>query len=165
MIFTGRVADKLMFVAIYLAASVLVVWGAGRITNYAQDARFYRTYLKPWEMRLLALRYKPVEWPVYIESNPATYMQAVTRVMQVNGVQPPESNTDFGYTYRLQKFGDEVHQILLVFRDNHLVIYGLPRITFDRLDRFIDGSSDPDRGNFTGRWSTDRVTRIGYLKF
>ena len=161
---SGRVADKCIFVAIYLAAAVLIVWGAGRITDYAVDVRFYRNYLLPWHMRLLSLRYLPVNWPDYIDGNPMAYMQAVGKVMQASGVLPPKSNTNHGHTYRLRKFGNAAYQILLVYKENALVIYGLPKKTFERLDRFVDGQVDPDKGDFTGWWSTDRTTRIGYLK-
>jgi hypothetical protein len=153
-----------MFVAIYGVVALIVVWGAGRITDHAVDVRFYRDFLLPWEMRIVALRYKHVDWPAFEAHNPSAYMQALISLMKAYGIDPPESNTERRYIYRLTKFGGKANRLLIVYHDNRLIIYGLPRMTFDRLDRLIDGKQDPGDGNFTGRWGADRLTRIGYLK-
>ena len=164
MIFSGRTADKLTFAAIYLAVALLIVWGGKRVMNYARDAGFYRDYLMSWEVRLMDLRYRAVQWPLLSGDNPVAYMREVVRLMRINGIEPPASNTADTFIYRLNAFGDREHMLLLVLLDNQIVIYGLPRETFDRLDKFIDGRADPLQGAFTGRWSADRVTRIGYWR-
>lgn len=161
---SGRTADKLTFAAIYLAAALFVVWGGRRTMDYARDAVFYRDYLMSWEVQLTAMRYRAVQWPRLSAGNPVAYMQEIVRLMQTNGVQPPASNTADAFIYRLNAFGDRDCNLLLVFRDSQIVLYGLPRETFDRLDKFIDGRVDPQHGVFTGRWSVDGQTRIGHWK-
>lgn len=160
----GRVADKLTFTAIYLAMAILVVWGAGRMVNYAVDAGFYRKFLMPWEISLMEMRYKSVHWPHFIKDRPVAYMQSVVHLMKANGVQLPRSNTPHDFIYRLNKFGNEASQVLLVFHGSAIVIYGLPRITFDRLDAFIDGHINAEQGDFTGQLSKDQITMIGSWK-
>jgi len=158
---TGRAADKLTFTAIYLAVAVLVVWGAGRLVNFAIDVGFYRDYLSPWELCLVEMRYKPVKWPPFTQDHPVGYMQSVVGLMKANGLHLPRSNTRHDFIYRLAKFGADAAPLLLVLHANRIDIFGLPRTTFDRLDRFIDGRMDPGDGDFTGRLSRDQITMIG----
>jgi hypothetical protein len=160
MMVSGRVADKLIFAAIYTAVAVLVVGGARQLTNYALDAVFYRDYLMQWEVSLIALRQKQASWLAYDKQDPMAYMQHFVRRMQAEGLQAPQSNTAHAYVYRLHKFGEPARRILLVCLDNRIILYGLPASSFDRLDQFVDGQSDPAGGDFTGRWSSDRMTRI-----
>ena len=161
---SGKWADKLMFVAIYAMAALLVIWGARGIANYAMDANFYHDYLLQWEVRLLALRHQQPVWPPFNPQDPLLSMQNLVTLMEMNGLQPPKSNTARVYTYRLNKMGEKPAQILLICKESRLILYGLPATTFDRLDRFIDGQPDPDSGDFTGKWSTDRITRIAQWK-
>ena len=161
---SGRTADKLTFAAIYLAVALFVVWGGRHTMEYARDAVFYRDYLMSWEVQLTAMRYRAVQWPHLSAGNPVDYMQEVVRLMRINGLEPPPSNTADAFIYRLNAFGSGDYNLLLVFRDSQIVLYGLPRETFDRLDKFIDGRVDSQQGAFTGRWSVDQVTRIGHWK-
>lgn len=158
---TGKVADRLMFTAIYLVVALLVVWGTGRLANYAADFGFYRDFLMPWGMRLLEMRHRPVQWPAFKKGHPVAYMQAVAEAMKSNGMQLPMSNTDHPFIYRLNRYGGDATKVLLIFHDNKLIIYGLPCATFNRLDRFVDGQIDSGRGDFTGRLSRDQITMIG----
>ena len=161
MVITGRSADKLIFAALYTLAAIIVVWGAGRITDKAADMRLYRDFLLPWETRVVALRYQNVSWPKFEKNNPAKSMQALIALMQMHGLDPPESNTGRRFVYRLRKFGGSAYQLLLVYHDHRLIIYGLPDKSFIQLDLLIDGIKDPGGGDFTGEWSTDGLTRIG----
>lgn len=156
--------DKIAFVAIYVALAVIVLWAGRSVTNYALDTSFYQNYLTAWEARLIALRHKKVSWAPYDGNNPSDYMESLVKVMQDNGLSPPLSNTDHHFIYRINKFGDRSCRILLLFHDDRLVLYGLPISTFRRLDRFIDGLSDPQNGNFTGISSSDNITKIGNWK-
>ena len=158
---TGKVTDKLIFTAIYLVVAFLVVWGSGRLVNYAVDFGFYRDFLMPWEMRLLEMRHRSVRWPAFKKGHPVAYMRAVVEVMKSNGMQLPMSNTDHPFIYRLYRFGGDATKILLVLHDNKLMIYGLPGPTYKRLDRFVDGRIDSGRGDFTGQLSRDQITMIG----
>lgn len=161
---TARVADKLLFTVIYLAVAVLVVWGAGRLINYTVDAGFYKKFLMPWEVSLMQMRYKTAHWPQYNKGNPVAYMQSVVHLMKTNGVPSPRSNTGHEFIYRISRFGGDAVQVLLVYHDNTIVIYGLPKVTFDRLDAFIDGRADAEHGHFTGQLSRDQITMIGSWK-
>ncbi len=162
--FSGRTTDKLVFTAIYITLALVVIWGARSIVNFALDSSFFRDYLLPWEVRLVALQYQQPVWPGNKEHDPMNYMLSLVRKMRTKGIQPPQSNTEHAFIYRLNKFGEKSRRILLVYRDGKIIIYGLPESTFNRLDRFIDGQLDPQDGVFTGRWSTDRITRIGQWK-
>lgn len=157
---SGRVVDKSIFVVIYTAVALLVVMGAHRLTDYTLDLVFYRDYLVPWEVSLMAWRQKQIDWKTDDGHDPLAYMQNLVLQMQAKGLQPPQSNTPRAYVYRLKRFGAHARQILLVYKESHILLYGLPQSCFDRLDRFIDGQSDPAGGEFTGRWSSDQMTRI-----
>ncbi len=160
----GRLTDKLVFTSIYLAVAFLMIWGAARIINYAVDAGFYRKFLLPWEIRLMEMRYKTIHWPQFRKDHPVAYMQEVVGLMKANGVPTPQSNTRHAFVYRISRFGDDAVQVLLVWQDNTIVIYGLPDATFKRLDTFIDGRVDAAKGNFTGRLGKDQITMIGSWK-
>jgi hypothetical protein len=154
----------LAFAAIYLVVAVLLVWGAGRIANYAVDFRFYRDFLIPWEVRLLEMRHRSFHWPAFKKDHPVAYMQSVVDVMKSNGMQLPKSNTRHAFIYRLNRFGADATKILLVFNDNKITIYGLPSATFERLDQFVDGHADSDQGDLTGQLSRDQITMTGSWK-
>lgn len=156
--------DKIAFVLIYVAIAMIVMWAARSVTNYALDTNFYQNFLTAWEARLVAMRYKKVSWEPYDGKSPSDYMQSLIKVMQDNGLSPPPSNTEHRFIYRMNKFGDRSRQIMLLFHNDRLILYGLPQSTFNRLDRFIDGLSDPHRGHFTGIWSSDNITKIGTWK-
>ena len=157
---SGRFVDKSIFVVIYTAVALLVVMGAHRLTDYTIDLAFYQDYLVPWEVSLMAWRQKQIEWKTDDGHDPVAYMQDLVLQMQAKGLQPPQSNTARAYVYRLNRFGAHARQILLVYKDGRIILYGLPPSSFERLDRFIDGHSDPQSGEFTGQWSSDQVTRI-----
>jgi hypothetical protein len=161
---SGRVADKLIFTAIYVMVAVLMMWGVRITVNYALDARFYQAFLAPWQVRLLAMQHQAPGWPEFDGRDSFRYMETLVAFMKKKGLQPPQSNTEKPFIYRLSKFGDRAQRILVVFEHNAIMLYGLPAATFDRLDRFIDGSLDPDQGDFRGRWSSDQISRIGTWK-
>lgn len=159
---SGRVTDKLVFVAIYTLVAVLVVIkGARHVANYAMDAGFYHDYLQPWEAQLTAMRYRTIPWPPLNDGDPGAYMQALLDVMSASGLTAPKSNTAQAYVYRIRKIGEGTRQVLIMATIERLTLYNLPVTTFERLDRFIDGRSDPESGRLTGRWSADGVTLIG----
>lgn len=164
MIPSGRVVDKLFFTGIYLAVALLVVWAAGRMVNYSVDASFYRSFMMPWESGLIQMRYKTIQWPSYRKDRPVAYMQSVVQLMKMNGIQLPRSNTKHAFTYRLNKFGGKAVQILLVFNNNTVIIYGMPMTTFDRLDKFIDGQAGVHSGAFSGQRGSDQISMIGFWK-
>jgi hypothetical protein len=161
---SGRVADKLIFTAIYVMAAVMMMWGVRITVNYALDVRFYQTYLSQWRVRLLAMQDQAPGWPEFDGRDSVRYMETLVAFMSKKGVRPPQSNTDRPFIYRLAKFGDRAQQILVVFDHNSIMLFGLPATTFDRLDHFIDGVADPDHGDFRGRWSSDQISRIGRWK-
>lgn len=67
----GRTVDRLAASIIYLIGDLLAVWGGTRVIDNALDLGFYRDYLIPWEVRLMAMRQKPVRWPEVEDGNPA----------------------------------------------------------------------------------------------
>ena len=157
---SGKLTDKLLFVAIYIAAGILVVYGARCITNYALDIRFYQDFLLPWKTTFLAMRHQAPIWPEANGEDPMGAMQTLVRHLQEKGIEFPKSNTTYPFVYRLNKFGERDQRILMVFRQNKMLLYGLPASSFNRLDRIIDGFSDAEHGDFTGRKSTDQISCI-----
>ena len=160
----GKVTDKLLFTALYVAAAVVAVWGARQATNAVLDIRFYQDFLLPWQAGLLTLRLQAPEMPAYHKEAPQEYMNALVAHMRLHGVAYPASNTEHPFIYDLNKFGERARRILMVFNGGRMVLYGLPPATFDRLDGVIDGRRDPARGDFTGSWSADQVSRIAQWK-
>ena len=162
---SSRAIERCFFTAIYIAVVLLVIYGAHQITNLVLDINFIHHYLDPWEVQVVALRSQGGVLPQFTEHNPADYMRALVSMMRAHGVQPPDSNTQVEFVYRLNRFGEKTRSILLVYVDGRMILYGLPASTFDRLDRHIDGLADPLNGRFTGEWSADRITRIGSWRF
>jgi hypothetical protein len=163
---SGRVTDKMVFVAIYTLVAMLVVIQGGRhITNYVLDTVFYNDYLMPWKLQLTAMRHQTVNWPEYVSHDPGAYMSSLVTTMRANGLAVPKSNMEQSYVYRLNKFGEKAQQILIVATREKIILFNLPPGTFDRLDDFADGRIDASAGAFTGQWSTDGITRIGYWKY
>ncbi|MBT8341551.1 MAG: hypothetical protein HKP58_20605 [Desulfatitalea sp.] len=162
---SGSATDKLMFAAIYIGiAVILVIQGARHLADYALDASFFNDYLCLWETRLVEMRQGAINWPPQDRNDPAGYMQQLADVMRRQGISPPRSNTDRPYVYRLQRFGRRAVQVLLVSTRQGITLFNLPTATFERIDRFVDGASNPDSGSFTGNMSADGVTRIAYWK-
>lgn len=163
---SGRVTDKMMFVTIYSVVAILVVIQGGRhMTNYVLDAAFYNDYLMPWKLQLIAMRHQSTSWPELMSYNPGAYMQSLVVAMHAVGLTPPKSNTSKCWLYQLNKFGNSVQPVLIVGTVKNMVLYNLPVSTFNRLDHFIDNETDAAAGQFTGQWSTDGTTRIGYWKY
>ena len=123
---SGRFVDKSIFVVIYTAVALLVVMGAHRLTDYTLDLAFYQDYLVPWEVSLMAWRQIQIEWKTDDGHDPVAYMQDLVLRMQAKGLQPPQSNTARAYVYRLNRFGAHARQILLVYKDSRIILYGLP---------------------------------------
>ena len=159
--FSPKGADKLSFITIYLVLAVIAVWGGGKVINYTVDFGFYRDFLMPWEVRLMEMRHRSLRIPKFKREHPMAHMASIVEVMKANGMPLPHSNTEHAFVYRLSRFGGEISNVLLVFNGRKIMIYGLPGATFRRLDRFVDGRVDENRGEFTGRLSNDRVTYIG----
>ena len=160
----GRTAEKMVFMAIYIAATLLVLWGGKRMINYALDARFYREYLMQWEMQLTALRHQAFQWPPEQAQDPFGYMRRLVQDIREAGLGVPRSNTDRAFIYRIGKLGERHQQLLIIGRAGSIVIFGLSPSTFDHLDRFVDGRPGADEGRFTGRISADQTSRIGLWK-
>jgi hypothetical protein len=158
---TPKIADRGMHAVIYLVLALSVVWAGGKVINFAMDFGFYRDFLMPWEVRLLEMRHRSIPMPAFKRNHPMGHMQAVVNLMKTNGMTLPNSNTEHAFVYRLNRFGGESSNILLVFNGRQIVIYGLPNTTFKRVDRFVDGRADTHGGDFTGRLSRDRSTFIG----
>ncbi|MEJ2153997.1 MAG: hypothetical protein P8X96_01535 [Desulfobacteraceae bacterium] len=159
-----RGVENLTHAATYLVLAILVVWGGGKVINYAADFGFIRDFLMPWEVRLIELQHRSFKIPPFNRDHPMAYMEDIVSLMKANGMPLPDSNTEHAFVYRLRRVGGETRNILLVFNGRKIKIYGLPDTTFKRLDQYVDGRVDPLGGDFTGRLSKDRITFIGSWK-
>lgn len=160
---SGRLTDKVLFVAIYSVVAIVVVIHGGRLmTNYVLDTVFYNDYLMPWKLQLISMRHLTFAWPELKAQDPAGYMQTLVQSMAAAGVVPPKSNTAKCYLYQLNKFGEKARQILIVGTSEKIILYNLPESTFTRMDRLIDNQADANAGHFTGIPSKDGVSLIGH---
>jgi len=158
---SGKVVDKLLFLVLYAGIIALVLWGGSRIINYSLDSKFYKDFLLQWEASLRSYSAKIGIWPHFSGSNHIEYMDNLTRLMGRSDTLPPQSNTGRSYVYRIKKIGREEEDIFLLCFSNRIILYGISKDTFIKIDRFVDEEPGKDKGLFTGRLSKDGKTYIG----
>jgi hypothetical protein len=149
---------------IYLGLLGLVCWGGRGLINYALDARFYHHFLVKWEIALQRENTSQAGWPDFNGGNHLHYMQELIGRMQRNNDPPPESNTGVSFIYRLHNLAEPSERIFLLALADRIILYRLPRQTFQRLDGFIDRGDGPRRGAFTGQLGSDATTYTGQWK-
>ncbi|HDH87906.1 MAG: hypothetical protein B6I32_03540 [Desulfobacterium sp. 4572_20] len=161
MALSGKAVDKLVFGGLYVVLIALVVWGGSRLINYSLDSRFYKDFLLKWEVCLRAYSVKSGIWPHFSGSNHVEYMDNLNQLISRSGVSLPKSNTGRSYVYRIKKIGEEQDDIFILCFSNRIILYGISKDTFTRIDRFVDGELSKEKGFFTGYLSKDGRTMIG----
>ena len=161
MAISGKAVDKLVFIVLYGGFIGLALWGGSRIINYSLDSKFYKDFLLEWEASLRSYSVKSGIWPHFSGSNHVEYMDNLTRLMGRSGISPPQSNTGRSYVYRIKKIAREDDDVFILCFSKRIVLYGISKDTFTRIDRFVDGRPGKEIGFFTGRVSKDGRTMIG----
>ena len=161
MALSGKAVDKLLFVALYGGLIALVVWGGSRLINYSLDSKFYKDFLLQWETSLRSYAVKSGIWPHFSGSNHLEYMNNLSRLIERADISLPKSNTGRSYIYRIKKIGKEQNNIFILCFFNRIILYGISKDTFTRIDRFVDGELSKEKGFFTGYLSKDESTYVG----
>jgi hypothetical protein len=100
-------------------------------------------------------------WPSFSGSNHLEYMDNLITLMGSIDISPPQSNTKRSYIYRIKRVASEDEDILLLCFSDRIILYGISKHTFARVDRFIDGIPGEEKGLLTGRPTKDGKTMIG----
>jgi hypothetical protein len=161
---TGVGVSRFWSRLLYLGLLGLIGFGGVRLIDFALDARFYHDFLLKWEMALQHQNAGGIAWPYFSGANHLHYMQELTRRMQRYNFQPPSSNTHVPFVYRLHNLNEPSEQVFLLALADRIVVYRLPKQTFNRLDGFIDHGDGPSHGAFTGRLGSDARTYTGQLR-
>jgi len=91
-------------------------------------------------------------------------MEKFTRSTEESSFPAPKSNTNHSFIYRMNKIGSTDEQLFLLCFANRIIVYGMSKETFERVDNFVDGKISAEKGFFTGYPSKDKKTYIGLLK-
>lgn len=161
MALSGKAVDKLIFVVLYGGLIALILWGGSRLINYSLDSKFYKDFLLQWEASLSSYSVKSGIWPHFSGSNHLEYMDNLTRLMERVDISLPQSNTKRSYVYRIKKIAKEQDDVFILCFSNRIILYGISKDTFTRIDRFVDGEPGKEKGFFTGCVSKDGRTYIG----
>jgi hypothetical protein len=161
---SGRTADRLASVLIYVAAGCLAIWAGTALMNHSLDSKFYKDFLLRWELAVSTCNSQGVPWPRFSEGKHVRYMEEVIRMMRSRSLSPPDSNTKQSYIYQLDRIGASEEDIFLLCFPNRIILYGISEKTFRFLDARIDGKTDPEKGMFVGRRGKDDNTYIGLWK-
>ena len=89
------------------------------------------------------------------------YMNNLSQLIERADISLPKSNTGRSYIYRIKKIGKEQNNIFILCFFNRIILYGISKDTFTRIDRFVDGELSKEKGFFTGYLSKDESTYVG----
>ncbi len=139
----------------------LTLWGGAKLVNYSLDSKFYKDFLLPWEVAFRRFSSGDEMWPVFSGGNHVAYMKKLSVAMDKSGTPLPSSNTTYFNIYQIAKMGQDKQDLFLLCLSDRIIIYGLSRKTFDRIDSFIDGELDQENGTFLGYQGKDIKEYIG----
>ncbi len=164
MALSGKSTDKLVFALLYACVIALASWGGIRLINYSLDSKFYRDFLLKWDISTRNYSREIGDWPIFTGSNHLKYMEKLTQSLERSSFPAPKSNTNRSFIYRMNKIGSTDEQLFLLCFANRIVVYGMSKETVERVDNFVDGKINAEKGFFTGYPSKDKKTYIGLLK-
>ena len=104
------------------------------------------------------------DWPIFTGGNHLKYMDKLTRSLKGSSFPAPKSNTNRSFIYRMKKIGSTEEQLFLLCFPNRIIVYGMSKETFERVDTFVDGKISAQKGLFAGYPSKNKKTYIGFLK-
>ncbi len=148
---SSRSAERLGSAFTYLVAAGLSIFGGIALINNSLETKFYKDYLLKWQVSTQAFFEKGGRWPSFTGNNHGEYMDQLVEEMQKHGIEPPRSNTARPYAYRLDRIGQEKEEIFVLCLPERMVVFGMSEKTFERIDRYVDGVADLDKGRFRGR--------------
>ncbi len=138
-----------MVFGFYTGVILLTLWGGAKAIDYVVDYRFYHSFLSPWSTALDRYRRHGGAWPKF--AGHVEYMNSCVQLLRDEVDFQPTGSGRGNYMYRLKKPGDPAHNVFLLALPERIVIYDLPRVTTERIDRFIDGRTNLSTGDFQAR--------------
>jgi len=160
MAWSVRKVDRRVSWVIYLTLCVMVLWAGSGLINYCLEYKFYRKYLLAWESAGIRLANKEVNWPRFDGTNHDQYMREIVNKMEAYGIMPPLSNTNLPYTYTLERLWGKKEKVFILLFPDKMIVYGLSRRTFEKIDRYVDGCVDFKTGKVEGKQGKDESTII-----
>ncbi len=161
MIFSGRDVNRIVSIILYAGVAGLTLWGGTKLVNYSVDSKYYRDFLLHWEVAYRRFSAGDEMWPEFSGGNHMEYMENLSAAMSRSGIPLPSSNTNYFNIYQIDKMGQGRQDLFLLCLSDRIIIYGLSRKTFERIDSFIDGEIDQEHGAFLGYQGKDRKKQIG----
>jgi hypothetical protein len=161
---SGKAADRLVSIVIYVGFGGLALWAGTALINHSLDLKFYKDFVLKWEVALCAYSQKGGPWPHFSGGNHVQYMDQLSSLMSNIALSPPlapASNTNRPYVYRLDKIGYPQEDIFLLCFSHKIILYGVSAETFARLDSRVDGKIDTENGLLTARPGKDGHTYVG----
>ncbi len=160
MVWSRKAVDRVAAGILYLGICAVIVWTGIGVINHAMEVKFYKDYLLKWESSMERCRASNIKWPHFNGSNHAEYMKELIKRMTDKGIEPPRSNTLSAYCYVLDRIGWKPEHIFVLCLEDRIIIYGLSKRTFKKIDAYIDGTADPYKGRLRGKVGKDKVTVI-----
>jgi len=144
-------ADRTVSRLIYLGLCIMALWAGSALINYSIETKFCKDYLLVWVVCNQRLRERQIKWPEFDGTNHAIYMNRLIRKMTGAGIYSPRSNTTTPYTYLLNRLWKGKEKIFVLLLKDRMIIYGMSRHTFERVDRYVDGKASFNGGRFRGK--------------
>ncbi len=158
----GKTTERFIFLGLYAGVIAVIAWGGIRMINRSLESRYYHDYLLKWEVSLRAFGARGGTWPRFKGGDHVAYMDTLIARMRKKGISLPAANRQRPYLYRIDLVGwrTKENTFILCFPDK-VILYGLSKETFYRLDGFIDETLNPRRGRFTGNPGKEGRTYTG----
>lgn len=162
---TGKrkfVPDRLLPLVFYCITALVVLAAGHKIFYRSKHLNFYYHYLLNWEKTITTAVTRDVRFPAFLPGQHAQYMEKLIKQFSDHSIDIPFSNTDHPYIYVLSKKKEVVKQqaFLLCF-EHKIIIYGLPKKIFIKLDKIIDGKPQKNQGKFKGKLQKDKKHYAG----
>ncbi len=151
MAISGKTTERFIFLVLYAGVAMAISGGGILMINRSLESRYYHDYLLKWEVSLKAYNAQGGLWPRFKGGSHVEYMDELLSLMRKNNITLPSANSRRPYLYRIDLVGWRAKEktFLLCFPDK-VILYGISKETFDRLDGFIDETLNPVQGRFTG---------------
>jgi uncharacterized protein (DUF58 family) len=161
---SARGVERWLWALFALAAALISIWFGAGLLDRSLETRLIKEVLFEWQRLGQRFSVEGANWPEFKGNNHVVYMEALLKQMQHQGQVSPRQARQLSYTPRLKRMGRTDERLFLLLLPGRLVIFGLPKETFARIDNRVDGVFDPARGDFTGRPASDSTKMIGYWR-
>lgn len=159
----ARPVNRTSAFILYALLAAVVLFTGKKLHHYASDIKFNYFYLKAWEDAATQAGAKEIIFPEFTGRNHVEYMEKLIQLFTSGAISVPGSNTDRPYIYRISKAGSPASQTFVLCLENQIIVYGLPKTTFDAVDNRIDGETDTRKGRFKGKLQKDKEHYVGIL--